>query len=703
MHGQAPQTIQKSPLLGIAGLEACHVFDGLTYTGTFQDQDRVLMDQIRLAEFDGSHSKTRNISLSPGNQSLFDTIHGTDADIATCIDTSHFHSDNDLSASCVDSLSNWESEEDQVSLAPREHFSNILGYLVDSSMRIFFQTLVQEVEGTWHVLRAEVANPNLKVKDLTSTLTAQSQLGHGCVLRVPGVDVCRHYALEKSKGHNLTGFSCHFYKMDPERYHDCRLKGAPDMPSLRRHILRNHRQPPYCPTCFQVFGLVAERDKHVVSRTCNQEASGHVQGISDHQASLIRRKDDRFSTDRELWFYLWDIIFPKSEKPASAHADNSIDELCLLFQGFWKTRGQLVLAFLLKKRGMLNWETPNEENDLASIHSLVFTDVIKRCLKFGTDIFVELQSPSQATIFGNTESTAERLGAAVRSAETRAAFGSAENSFEDSAMAKAKTEALVLGSSTDSTALTDHEWEYMQEWFAFREVENLESDGDLTGASSFSTESIYPQCGEGQIRSLGDTWIFPEALESSNMMQTSPRTAGTLPCEFAVTFDCDRRFELSKSVPKLDLWIDHHRYQHLGGMLPDQCSCWFCGETFAGSDRGNTFIIRMTHIAEHFMTDECESKTLHADNDMNAHLRSLWPQSFALGAEPPRPALRSNREGGDKRADRRTQRGSKFPNKRFSGRHCNSRNIHGQKEKKNLFIHYSTKRCSVSQGQLPGA
>ncbi|KAK8112468.1 hypothetical protein PG984_012994 [Apiospora sp. TS-2023a] len=698
MYERTPHTSQIYPVKPIldSELEAYHIFDGFTYDGALQAQNDTLMDNIRLAEFGDGHITTQNVGSYPFKSAFFQEVHEPGTENTSCPDTSHFDSDNNIIESYAGSHSiSSGSEGADISLPAPDNLSWILDDLVDTSMRIFFQTLVQEIGCPWKVLHVDVMATNSNdVAEFTATLTTQCRLPDGRIECVRGIDLYQRYAWKK--GHHVTSFSCHFYKKDPKRYEECRLKGISGISSLRRHILRNHRQPPYCPTCFKAFGLVSERDQHIVMRGCTPEASGHLEGISDRQASLIRENDESRS-EEALWYSLWKIIFPESQKPKSAYTDSSIDQLCLIFQSFWRAKGHLVSAFLLKEKGYLEWDSLDEERNLALVYSLVLTDVTKKYLTFGTEVFVELQISTPTNVSRDTVTSVE-LTKEIKydSAETETVSTAARRCTGGTWIANTSSVAVAYGSSTDSTEVTDHDCHAMEASFALNEVDDME----LTGASSFSTEDIEPRYGEGHSRIITPAWSLPEYIENWSMMQTTIGNVGLLPCEFAETFSCERRFEL----PNLDAWIDHHRYQHLGGMLPEQCSCWYCDATFSGSDRGSNFSDRMKHISEHFRTGGYGKNHLHVDHQMTEHLELLWPNIYVRKVEVPRSAPNSEpsstsriRRNRGMKSSRRTLRGSRLSNDPFHRRLQEPRATRGLQEPRDMDTFDYGKRRSVSR------
>ncbi|KAK8063205.1 Vegetative incompatibility protein HET-E-1 [Apiospora saccharicola] len=550
-------------------------------------------------------------------QPLIVKSHEPAAESKSCVGTSFSGYDLDLVTSDTDGISISGSEDDVMSLPRQEKFSLVLNDLVDNSMLMFFQALVNELWGPWQVLRIEMAASKARCDPgLPSALTTEVQKDGTCIKGVQGLGVINCYAQGETKTQHPIGFSCHFYKKDPDLYQGCGMTDPLKLSSLKRHILKNHRQPPYCPTCSKMFKSASDRDQHVILRTCSPETSGHVEGISDSQASLIRRDYSSWSGEK-LWFYLWEVIFPGSRKPQSAYADDSTDKLCLIFQRFWKSNGKLVLASQLQSTGMLDWDCPNEESDLASIHKLVLTDGINKCSKLGPAFLLDLKKLSHEHILTDVESPAEPNGTVrFASADTELATNSPEKGEGGDEMMTKPHILLSQGCFAGFVGVADRNMRSTHTSLESNKGGGLES----IAASSLATEGSFIQPGMGTITHTGWICTRPGSVKNLKVLQSSSRTTGALFCEFSETFNCGVRFELSN----LDGWIDHHRYQHLGGMLPSECSCWFCEKTFPASDSGSdvsaNFVARMSHISEHIRLDGCGTRQIHKDKRMDEHL-----------------------------------------------------------------------------------
>ncbi|WYZ37304.1 hypothetical protein EsH8_II_000810 [Colletotrichum jinshuiense] len=81
----------------------------------------------------------------------------------------------------------------------------------------------------------------------------------------------------------------------------------------------------------------------------------------------------------------------------------------------------------------------------------------------------------------------------------------------------------------------------------------------------------------------------------------APASTHMLSCEFRPWTGCQQEFRLDE----VDLWIRHAEDDHLQGVYPTMCICWYCGDfdfnTQRGTDAGMNFFQRMQHIAGHML------------------------------------------------------------------------------------------------------
>ena len=191
--------------------------------------------------------------------------------------------------------------------------------------------------------------------------------------------------------------ACPFYKRFPAQYGKCmwesEQRGVKD---LVRHIVDHHRKPVHCPICYTTFDRPADRDKHIVDRTCQlrQLESGMLSGVSQEQEGdlleLVLSKGHRgeheeghysvsAKSDRKRpigWFRIWDIVFPGVPQPASAFLDLPPERAVTALRLFWSTAGPQLIAEELRARSLLHWKVSQEEAALAVLYSVVLEEMV---------------------------------------------------------------------------------------------------------------------------------------------------------------------------------------------------------------------------------------------------------------------------------------------------------------------------------------
>ncbi|KAF0325041.1 hypothetical protein GQ607_007662 [Colletotrichum asianum] len=118
-------------------------------------------------------------------------------------------------------------------------------------------------------------------------------------------------------------FACHFWKLDPQKYGKCRYHGQTATRHVKRHLIRSHKAPMYCPICYKAFGARGEWDQHIVDRGCEQNT-----GSNPWDKLITDDIEKKFSSpnqvkgEREKWFKLWDILFPHEPRPLTPFVDS---------------------------------------------------------------------------------------------------------------------------------------------------------------------------------------------------------------------------------------------------------------------------------------------------------------------------------------------------------------------------------------------
>ncbi|KAF4814742.1 Vegetative incompatibility protein HET-E-1 [Colletotrichum siamense] len=136
----------------------------------------------------------------------------------------------------------------------------------------------------------------------------------------------------------LPGLACPFFQRNPDRNSTCLEHELKNMCDVRDHVWKQHRLPPYCPTCKMSFTLAIERDRHIVQRACQLQDNFPYEGVSEDQKQLISRARTSHG-ERTQWLLVWDILFPKDPYPSSPYLRTGIGLKISQLRAFWHQHG----------------------------------------------------------------------------------------------------------------------------------------------------------------------------------------------------------------------------------------------------------------------------------------------------------------------------------------------------------------------------
>ncbi|EQB56299.1 hypothetical protein CGLO_03692 [Colletotrichum gloeosporioides Cg-14] len=117
-------------------------------------------------------------------------------------------------------------------------------------------------------------------------------------------------------------YACHYYKRWPIKHNVCLSHGQEAPRYVKTHLLRSHRQPIHCPTCFKDFKKRIEFNDHVVERACERSEGTtcpFMEKISDDQENLLEHLPPGDGDDK--WYAIWDVLFPGVQRPDSPYID----------------------------------------------------------------------------------------------------------------------------------------------------------------------------------------------------------------------------------------------------------------------------------------------------------------------------------------------------------------------------------------------
>lgn len=143
------------------------------------------------------------------------------------------------------------------------------------------------------------------------------------------------------------GLACPFYKLDAMRHMDCSRLRLSRIRDVKQHLLRRHRQPPYCPVCGDTFDDPRGRDNHIMARACRALSGGvlpNIEGVTETQRVALGRRVDRALDEAGQWFSVWQILFPTVPHPPSPYLSSQFEEVLGMLHESWGRQRDMLIA-----------------------------------------------------------------------------------------------------------------------------------------------------------------------------------------------------------------------------------------------------------------------------------------------------------------------------------------------------------------------
>lgn len=130
-------------------------------------------------------------------------------------------------------------------------------------------------------------------------------------------------------------FACHYCKFDVSRYSDanntekqyrgCSSGYWPDISRLKQHLYRVHWQGANrCTTCWAQFKTDGEVAAHHSQTSCEAAQCPCPEKFGSDVYDELHKKRPKASAE-EVWFIVWDTLFPGTVRPNSPFADAATD------------------------------------------------------------------------------------------------------------------------------------------------------------------------------------------------------------------------------------------------------------------------------------------------------------------------------------------------------------------------------------------
>lgn len=169
--------------------------------------------------------------------------------------------------------------------------------------------------------------------------------------------------VRRSKTHSESSLeiflACPYYKANPLRYSrrsgcDCGSKKLRSIPTLKQHLYRVHGRPDYyCAKCCKEFDNRAFRDEHIRSVDCQMVEDIYADKMEPEMCEKIKQRNQRNRI--ELWYDIFEILFPGRQRPNSPYADDQ--ESIMHFVNMFVRLGRRLVVDLVRNLGQAGEST----------------------------------------------------------------------------------------------------------------------------------------------------------------------------------------------------------------------------------------------------------------------------------------------------------------------------------------------------------
>lgn len=183
---------------------------------------------------------------------------------------------------------------------------------------------------------------------------------------------------------------CPFFVRDRASYLSCWTRHCLlSVDDVREHLLSTHLEPIHCSVCYSTFSTVGLRDTHMRSQECLYRLPVVFDGLRDSQVRELERQGESDGKAPDLqaiqWVKMWCIVFSCTQLPSSPFSFSQRELAVYEFRRFWERHGENIIADVLVKHRLQEYNIGDEERSLQVLHSLVADHAVD-CLLLTQDI-----------------------------------------------------------------------------------------------------------------------------------------------------------------------------------------------------------------------------------------------------------------------------------------------------------------------------
>lgn len=169
---------------------------------------------------------------------------------------------------------------------------------------------------------------------------------------------------------------CPFFVRDRVSHLSCLtrhcLLGIDD---VREHLCSEHLEPIYCSVCYETFPTARLRDDHMRSQQCSHRLPVIFDGLRDLQVRELQRQRSAADNVPDLqasqWIKIWSVVFSCTRPPPSLFSLSQRELRVYQFRLFWERYGENIIADVLAKHRIQQYNIEDEERKLDALYLLV--------------------------------------------------------------------------------------------------------------------------------------------------------------------------------------------------------------------------------------------------------------------------------------------------------------------------------------------
>lgn len=177
---------------------------------------------------------------------------------------------------------------------------------------------------------------------------------------------------------------CPFFVRDRVSYRSCWTRHCLlSLEDVREHLCSVHLEPIHCSVCYETFPTVKLRDTHMRSQECHHRLPVIFDGLRDSQVRELERQGTAKRApglQARQWVKMWCIVFSCTQLPPSPFSFSQQELAVYEFRRFWKKYGQNIIAGVLEKHRLRQYQIENEERSLQALYGIVADNAVDRLL-----------------------------------------------------------------------------------------------------------------------------------------------------------------------------------------------------------------------------------------------------------------------------------------------------------------------------------